>query len=255
MNVNLSRAISYGLVSAGTAAIVKEDLTVFLTLPISIAIIWAVGELVDWMYEHITSRAKEKPSKSDGLKPRRLSEAERHRTAVHEAGHLVVGGAVGMADVLESASIIPSPGCRGHVVRSNEGETLNLTKQGYRDQIAFLLGGRVAEELVLGGADSGSGEDLRQASIYVNDMLESAGLGEGELAYLYLDGDEIISQELRVMLEKAKRTEIQTQAARAKTILEANRALLDEIAAKLVEVGKLEGAELTLLLCKIQLPS
>lgn len=234
-------------------AIVRWDAAYLLLIPayFSFAMAWPLVNLLmtklGW---------KKSEASAETLKPAQPSSADCHRTAIHEAGHLVVGGAVGMAASIESASIVPSPGCRGHVARRDEGTEPNLTRQGYRDQIAFCLGGRIAEELLFSdGADNGSRGDLRQASIHATHMLDVAGFSEGKLEYLQLDKDETVSEDMLVMLEGQKRREIQTQAKRAKTILETNRALLDEIAEKLLEVGTLEGAELTLLLCRIQIPT
>ena len=251
MNKNLNSAAQLGLVSTGTAAIVKGDITVLLTYPVVVAVIWGVTEFVGWVYDRLVPSSK--AELAPDAKP--LSDADRRRTAYHEAGHLVVGGAVGLVASIQSATIVPSPGCRGHVARRDEGTEPYLTKKGYGDQIAFFLGGRVAEYLVLAGADNGSRSDLRQASVYATHMLEVAGFGSGKLAYLQLDEGETVSDDMLAMLEGQKREEIQAQAVRAKEILETNRDLLDEIAAKLLEVETIEGADLDQFLARVKQPS
>jgi len=136
-----------------------------------------------------------------------------------------------------------------------DGNVAHVTRSGYRDAIAVYLAGRVAEEIVFGEAGNWCGSDLRSAAVIVNQMLTDFGMGEGDLAYLQLDDGEAVSQELLARLEATKRSEIHTQAKRVRAILEANRALLDEIAEKLLEVGFLAGSNLDQFLVRVVQPS
>lgn len=199
--------------------------------------------------------ATTKPEKTADPKLAQPSDADRRRLAVYEAGYGIVTGAVGPFARILSLSADRCGGIRDHVTMIVEDNVAHVTQSGYRDAIAAFLGGRVAEEIVFGEAGNWCGSDLRSAAVIASQMLMDFGMGEGDLAYMQIDDEEVISEVLLARLEATKRDEIHTQAKRVRSILEANRDLLDEIAEKLLEVGFLAGPSLDQFLVRVQKPS
>lgn len=247
MTKNLKMAVGCAIGMTLGQVVAQWNPLVSIMFPVNFVITWGVFEAVEWFLA-----PKPKAEQAPETKP--MSDVDRHRAAVHEAGHGILSGAVGPWIRVLSLPAVRCGRLRGHMAMIAEDEVAHVTRSGYRDAIAVFFGGRVAEEIVLGEAGNGCGNDLRSAAVIVNQMLMDFGMGEGDLAYLQLDANEDISNEMLVVLETAKRTEIQAQAARAKSILEANRELLDEITEKLLEIGMLQGAALDLLLVRVQKP-
>jgi cell division protease FtsH len=98
-------------------------------------------------------------------KHRVLNLNEEHRAAVHESGHTLVAITVPTGEPLHKVTIIPhGVAALGYTMQLPVQERFLSTKQQFKDQLAILLGGRVAEELVLGEISSGAQNDLEHAT-------------------------------------------------------------------------------------------
>jgi cell division protease FtsH len=181
-------------------------------------------------------------------KHRVLGPEEKHRVAVHESGHALVALSVPTGEPLHKVTIIPhGVAALGYTMQLPVQERFLSTEQQFRDQLAVLLGGRVAEQLVLGSISSGAQNDLELATEIAHSMVTQLGMSRKlgplkfgrrrQLVYLGVTGEEernysedtarIIDAEVRSLVEEGQR--------RAQEILAARRASLEELAAALEE--------------------
>lgn len=103
---------------------------------------------------------------------------ERHRLAVHEAGHAVVAYFLPHADPLYKVSIIPRGRALGGTQQLPERERHTLPEEYLRDRLAVMLGGRTAERQLLGSVSSGADDDIRQATALARSMVARWGMSE-----------------------------------------------------------------------------
>ncbi len=145
-----------------------------------------------------TCRIGEQPA---GVSP--LSEAERTRIAVHEAGHALVAAALGCGRV-EKVTILPRGQALGvTLVTPTEDKRLHLESE-LRARIQMLLGGRVAEQLHFREVSSGAGQDLHEASKLALSMVGSLGMGpKGSLLSLQAVREAHLDSDPREALEAA----------------------------------------------------
>src|SRR5207244_5691927 len=92
-----------------------------------------------------------------------MDEEERYATAVHEAGHVAVGLAVENGDPIHKVSILPRGRALGVTQSLPEKDRLMKKREFLEDQIAMLLGGRAAEEVVLDTMAAGASTDIGRA--------------------------------------------------------------------------------------------
>ncbi len=119
-------------------------------------------------------------------KHRVLNEEEKHRVAVHESGHTLVALNVPTGEPLHKVSIIPhGVAALGYTLQLPVEEKFLSTEQQFKDQLAILLAGRVAEALVLGDISSGAQNDLEHASEIARTMVTQLGMSSklGPLTY------------------------------------------------------------------------
>ncbi|MBI1425606.1 MAG: ATP-dependent zinc metalloprotease FtsH [Gammaproteobacteria bacterium] len=112
-------------------------------------------------------------------KQKALSPDEKHRVAVHESGHALVAVNVPTGEPVHRITIIPRAiGALGFTLQLPVEEKYLSTTEQMKDQIAILLGGRVAEELVLGSISSGASNDLERATEIARTMVARLGMSE-----------------------------------------------------------------------------
>lgn len=181
-----------------------------------------------------------------------FSDATKRRIALHEIGHAIVAAALGRADQIELVTVVPNRSALGRVSYVSNDENLKRTCRWYLDQAAGSLAGRAAEVLVLGEATSFSSGDLQAANAYLKEMIESAGLGEGELDLLFVGKDESVTDDLLAKIEQARRAEIRRQYDRAARILTDNRERLEQLADHLLLAKTIRGKELVVLLAPVR---
>jgi cell division protease FtsH len=112
-------------------------------------------------------------------KSRRLEPEEKRRIAYHEAGHAVVAAHCTEADPVRKISIVPrGKAALGYTLQLPSSDRHLLTRRALFDRIRGLLGGRAAEELVLGESSTGSENDLEQATNLARSVVARFGMGE-----------------------------------------------------------------------------
>ena len=194
-------------------------------------------------------------------KHRVMNAEEKRRVAFHEAGHALVACSVPTGEPVHKISIIPrGVAALGYTLQLPVAEKFLSTEQELRDQLAILLGGRVAEELTCGEVSSGASNDLERASEIARDMVTRLGMSTslGPLSYgrrqqsLYLGADYVedrnYSEATAQKIDAAVRQLVDDAHDRAQAILDARRETLEAIAARLQEREVISGEELKTLL-------
>ena len=184
-----------------------------------------------------------------------VTEKDKRITAYHEAGHAIVSYFCKTADPVHEISIIPRGMAAGYTLNLPEDDRSHLTKAKMAEQIVMLLGGRVAEKLVLDDISTGASNDLERATDTARSMVTRYGFSErlGPVVYgsdpheTFLGRDfssgrgyseqvaAEIDSEIRDMLDEAYET--------ARSILSAHMQQLHTVAGALMEREKLTGAE------------
>jgi len=197
-----------------------------------------------------------------------LTEDERKLTAYHEAGHAIVALKTPGSDPIHKVTIVPRGRALGLTASLPEVDRHNYTKEWLIGSLAMFFGGRVAEEIIFGPekVTTGAGNDIERATALARRMVTQFGMSEriGPLAV----GDK--EQEIFLGREFAQRREISERTAeavddevkrlvdeayaKAMQIVDANRELLDRIAAALLERETIDREDLDRLMKGESLP-
>ncbi len=198
-------------------------------------------------------------------KHRALNPEEKRRVAFHESGHTLVAETVPTGEPVHKVSIIPrGVAALGYTLQLPVDEKFLSTEAELKDQIAILLGGRVAEELVFGDISSGASNDLERASEIARSMITRLGMSKKlgpltygkreELHYLGIQGQEErnFSEATAQMIDEEARQIVEEQHQRATAILTEKRPILDGLAARLEEKEVMSGAEVKELMASLE---
>lgn len=163
-----------------------------------------------------------------------LSENDRYRTAVHEAGHAVIA-AILNAGRVEKVTIVPRGDALGVTFLSQSEDKKHLTEECLSNRVRMLLGGRAAEQLLLGAPSVGAAHDLEEASRIVTDMTTKFGFGNGLVVHKGNLPDSVTDQ-IRIMLDDCYRSTY--------NILESNLTVLDRVVSELLDKETISGDEI-----------
>jgi cell division protease FtsH len=196
-------------------------------------------------------------------KHRVMRAEEKERVAYHESGHTLVALSVEHADPLHRVSIIPRTiGALGYTLQLPTQERYLMTKPELEDQLAVMLGGRVAEEMIYGGVIStGADNDLERTSELARQMVTRFGMSAklGHLTYgkpltsRFLPSslapeERNYSEQTAVVIDEEVRRIVEESYKRVKGILTTRRGELERIAAELIRKETLDREELEALL-------
>lgn len=193
-------------------------------------------------------------------KSRVVSEKERRLTAFHEAGHAITHHICESADPVHQISIIPRGMAGGFTMSLPEDDKSFITKRQMEDQIVTLLGGRVAEKLVLDDISTGASNDLERATAVARSMVTRYGFSErlGPVVYgtdqneTFLGRDfatgRNYSEAIAAEIDAEMRDMLDQAYERARDILEKHMEQLHIVADMLIEREKLTGEEFTVLM-------
>jgi cell division protease FtsH len=175
-----------------------------------------------------------------------ITEEEKRITAVHEAGHALLAALLPHADPVHKVTIIPRGMALGVTMQMPIDDKHNYSRDYLMDQIAILLGGRIAEELTTGGLTTGAGNDLERVTEIARKMVCEWGMSDsmGPLTFgkkeeqIFL-GREIgktqdYSEETAVRIDQEVRKIITENYARAHAVLSEQKPTLLRIAAELL---------------------
>lgn len=185
-----------------------------------------------------------------------LDENERRTTAYHESGHAVVGLIVEHSDPVEKVTIIPRGLSLGATHFLPEKNRLSYWKKELLDQLAVLMGGRVAEEIFLGDISSGAQQDIAQATRLTRSMVCEWGMSDslGTVAYdeRYDNGggytgipyhEKSYSEETARAIDEEVRQILDEAHKRAQEVIEKYREEVELMAQLLVEFETLDAQD------------
>jgi cell division protease FtsH len=189
-----------------------------------------------------------------------LSERERRIIAYHEAGHAVVGHVLPTTDPIHKVSIVARGRALGWTLSLPEEDRHLRTRSELRDELAMLLGGRVAEEVVFGEPSTGAANDIERASALARAMVTEFGmspvLGAQHLARrdneVFLGRDlghgAAHSEEIAAAIDAEVTRLIEDAGTTARGILIQHRAVLERLADALITHETIEDRRLAAVL-------
>jgi cell division protease FtsH len=173
----------------------------------------------------------------------RMDEDERYATAVHEAGHVAVGLAVKDGDPIHKVSILPRGRALGVTQALPEKDRVMKRREYLEDQIAILLGGRAAEQILLSTMTAGASNDIERAVDIARKMVSEFGMSP--LGPIHLGSpDNPHSQALLDRIEEATSNIINTQLNRACDVVRSEQASIMRLVEGLLERDTLEANEI-----------
>ncbi|WP_413357811.1 ATP-dependent zinc metalloprotease FtsH [Prochlorococcus sp. MIT 1201] len=200
-------------------------------------------------------------------KSRVLQDDEKKVVAYHEVGHAIVGHLMPGGSKVAKISIVPrGMSALGYTLQLPTEERFLNSKQDLEGQIATLLGGRSAEEIVFGKITTGAANDLQRATDLAEQMVGTYGMSDilGPLAYdkqgggRFLGGNNnprrVVSDSTAQAIDKEVRSLVDQGHESALAILRHNLTLLETIAQKILEKEVIEGDELIEMLDSSALP-
>ena len=188
-------------------------------------------------------------------KSRTISEHDRKLTAYHEAGHAVVIKCLKNSDPVHEISIIPRGMAGGYTMHLPTEDRAYTSKEKLLDEMVGLLGGRVAEKLILGDISTGAKNDIDRASSIARAMVMEYGMSDkiGTISY-GSDNNEVFlgrdlgrgrnfSEEVGAMIDKEIKSLISNAYNTAEELLKENVNKLHAVASTLLEKEKIDGKE------------
>lgn len=187
-------------------------------------------------------------------KSRVISDKEKRLVSYHEAGHAIVGYLLPNTDPVHKISIIPRGRTGGYTLLLPKEDRYYMTRSQLMDQVTMLLGGRVAEDLMLKEVSTGAQNDLERVTEIARRMIMEYGMSEelGPLTFgskydtpflgRDLARDRNYSEEVAYAIDREVRRLIDECYNRAREILTTHRDTLERVANRLLEVETI-GAE------------
>ncbi|NEO99775.1 MAG: ATP-dependent zinc metalloprotease FtsH [Symploca sp. SIO2E9] len=199
-------------------------------------------------------------------KSRVLSDKEKTIVAYHEVGHALVGAAMPGGGKVAKISIVPrGMAALGYTLQLPTEDRFLMDEAEIRGQIATLLGGRSAEEVVFGSITTGASNDLQRATDLAEQMVTTYGMSKvlGPLAYdkgqsnqflgnSAMNPRRMVSDETAKAIDDEVKEIVETAHRQAVELLNKNRDLLEKIAQQILEVEVIEGEQLQNLLNQVQ---
>jgi cell division protease FtsH len=199
-------------------------------------------------------------------KSRVLNEKEKKIVAYHEVGHALVGALMPGSGKVEKISIVPrGMAALGYTLQLPTEDRFLMSETEIQGQIATLLGGRSAEEIIFGSITTGAANDLQRATDLAERMVTTYGMSKvlGPLAYqqgqqnAFLGNEamnprRLVSPQTAEAIDQEVKGIVESAHDHALAILKQNRELLETISAKLLEKEVIEGSELHELLAQVQ---
>jgi cell division protease FtsH len=183
-----------------------------------------------------------------------MNRKERQTVAFHECGHALVASLVPSGDPVSKISIIPrSRGALGYTMQMPKEDRYLVSLEELEDQIAIMMGGRAAEQLMVGTISTGAVDDIQRATHLAKRMVTEFGMSDklGSVRYASqrlqymgtaLDEGTDSSAETRETIDAEVRRLVGEQFARAQALLTAHRDALSRLSTDLLKAESLDGS-------------
>ena len=195
-----------------------------------------------------------------------ITDEKKENTAYHEVGHALISKLLPNCDPLHKVTIIPRGMALGITMTLPEKDHLTYRKEQLYDQIAMLLGGRIAEELVFGEEKitTGASNDIQRVTDIANKMVTSYGMSKdlGPMTFgthnehVFLGRDfgheKNYSEEVAFKIDKEVKSIVDEQYKRAKQLLIDNRDIMEELVKVLLEKETLDKEEVDEIIEKVK---
>jgi cell division protease FtsH len=186
-----------------------------------------------------------------------ISDRDKRVTAYHEAGHALVGKMMANADPVHKVTIIPRGRALGLTQSLPAEDRLSLSADGASDEIAMLMGGRIAEEIIFGQLTTGASNDIQKATDLARKMVCDWGMSEklGPLHFGKREGEVFLgrdfgdagkeySEQTAVDIDAEVRKIVTANYDRARKVVVENIDKLKALAEALLEYETVDGAEI-----------
>lgn len=196
-----------------------------------------------------------------------MSDKEKEMTAYHEAGHAIVGHILPDSDPIHKVTIIPRGGTGGVTWSIPPEDKSYHSIVEFKDVLARMLGGRIAEEIMYGPdhVTTGAGSDLPAAADLARDMIVNQGMGSGKLRNQVFHTDEGImmdklmherqySEDTAKIIDDEIESLISEAARRAKAVIKANKTKLEELKDALLAKETVDAPEVIEILKGSKMP-
>jgi len=176
-----------------------------------------------------------------------MNDHERLITAYHEGGHALVAAALPNTDPVHKITILPRGRALGYTMVLPESDKYSTTRSEMLDQLAYMLGGRAAEEMIFHDPTTGASNDIEKATAVARKMVTQYGMTERLGAIRYgQDSSEVFmgrdmghsrdySEEVAAIIDQEVRSLIEVAHHEAYEILEMNRDVLDALVVELLD--------------------
>lgn len=192
------------------------------------------------------SEAVNKVMAGPAKKSRLVTETDKRITAYHESGHAIVAKLMKHCDNVHEVSIIPRGMAAGYTITLPENDDNHMTKGKLLDNIAMMLGGRAAEEIVIKDISTGASNDIQRATQLARRMVTEWGMSD-TIGNMYLGSSEEVflgrdyqahtmySEEVAAKIDEEVKQIIDEQYQVALKILRDNRSIMDAMVKALYE--------------------
>ena len=189
------------------------------------------------------------PSKKD----KTVSQKERKMVAYHEAGHTIVGLVLSNARVVHKVTIVPRGRAGGYMIALPKEDQMLLSKEDMKEQLAGLMGGRVAEEIIFNVQTTGASNDFEQATQMARAMVTEYGMSE-KLGPVQYEGNhamfgaqspqKTISERTAYEIDEEVRSLLNEARNKAAEIIQSNRETHKLIAEALLKYETLDSTQI-----------
>ena len=197
------------------------------------------------------------PKKNNRIKPE-----EKLKTAYHEAGHAIIAHVLPSLDPVKQISIIPTGRALGYTLNPPVEDKYSVYREGMKEEICELLGGRVAEKIVFDDISGGASNDIQRATAIARNMVMKYGMSDELGPILYgsehssdevflgrdFNSDKNYSEQTAALIDKEIKRFVTEAFERAEKILREYREKLDFIAQYLVKNETMDDAQFELVM-------
>jgi len=222
------------------------------------------GQLID---DEALDEAIDRVIAGPQKRTRVMDDQEKMITAYHEGGHALVAAALPGNDPVHKITIMPRGRALGYTMVLPDQEKYSTTRSQMLNQLAYMLGGRAAEELIFHDPTTGASNDIEKATGLARAMVTQYGMTErlGAIRYGQEQGEVFLgrdmghardySEEVAAAIDEEVRSLIETAHQEAYDILVTNRDVLDRLVLELLEKETLDKAEVEAVFVDLRLQS